>query len=309
MGNALILAAAGLATVLAAAGCSATEPDDPENPEIERLEEAARSAFNGGQIERAGRYYERLLQIARAGDDASLIGDTAFNLAVCQYALGRMQPALAYLDEARAELARCGESPADTLLLEAKIARYQGRAADAAALCRRIVALPEEDGDTAVRMQAYVIEVLLACDSGDSETAGSSMAAVNELLSETDDPAAHARAARAAGSFRILQGDHAAAAADFDREAGAYRDAGRFHEMARALIRAGEAHRDAGDLAAAADRFFRSARSLAAQGDAAAAGEAARKAMTAAGLSGDGDLANRCRNLMDELARQGKVQK
>jgi tetratricopeptide (TPR) repeat protein len=308
-GFAWIIAAAGLAAVLAAAGCSATEPDEPDNPEIERLEEAARSAFDVGQIERAARYFQRLLEVARSGDDAALIGDTAFNLAVCHYALGRMEQALAYLGEARAELDRCGESPADALLLEARIARHKGRAAEAGALCRRIVALPEEDAETAVRVQAHVIEVLIACDSGDAGAAETGMAAVNDLLSGTDDPAAHARAARASGSVRSLRGDHAAAAADFDREAGAYRDAGRFHEMARALVRAGEAHREAGDHAAAADRLFRAARSLAAQGETAAAGEIAQRALAAAGLSGNGDLVNRCRNLMDELTRQERVQK
>ncbi len=71
-------------TVLTLAGCatSRTVTVPPKDKELSRTSNIARAAFEDGATARAIDLYGKALNRAHAMDDATEIGDTAYNLAV-----------------------------------------------------------------------------------------------------------------------------------------------------------------------------------------------------------------------------------
>lgn len=124
-----------LATALAlsASGCRSV-PTPRVDLALARHSRTADEAFHAGYDERALGRYRLALRRAWEIDDARSIANTAFNLAACLAAMREYEPAREALAEARAESLRSGESQVDAWLLEAKIARVQGRLDEAAYL-------------------------------------------------------------------------------------------------------------------------------------------------------------------------------
>ena len=112
----------GTLVLLALVGCatSPTSTAPSGDKEISRTSNLARIAFEKGSIAKAIDLYEKVLKRARATDNATEIGNTAYNLALCRIILGQYDQASASLAEAQTAFKRSrGSSPADVLLLEA----------------------------------------------------------------------------------------------------------------------------------------------------------------------------------------------
>ena len=121
-----------------ASGCRATSPSDADRTLSKRAREAD-LAFQAGDDERAISRYRLALRRAWEIDDVEGIANVAFNLAGCLATIGEYEWARQALAEVRAALVRGELGQADVWLLEAKIARAQGRLEEAAYLADCVV--------------------------------------------------------------------------------------------------------------------------------------------------------------------------
>jgi len=290
-----------LALGLLSAGCSGPEEVPRTDPQYGALVIAAEGRFAAGQTGQAVESFGRALQRARAMDDPAAISDCAYNLAACLLSLGDLDGACVYLLEARHAAERNGRTRLDALLLEAQIARLQGRTVDAAALCDEILSgAGDDDDETLWQIEVSLLQARLACGAGATLDARAHYDRAANHLDEIDDPHLRAEAALTEGEVLLLEGSHAAAARSFEAQARSLRRAGRYGDMAYALLRAGEASLDASDPAGAADSLFRGARSLFAQGEPGAQA-AAQSARAAAQRANDPNLLERIDLLLLEI--------
>jgi len=251
-------------TLLTLAGC-ATSPSStvpPKDKELSRTGNLARAAFEDGATAKAIDLYRKALNRAIAMDDATEIGNAAYNLAMCHVILGQLDQASASLAEAKAAFERSGSYPADVLLLEATVAQRQGQLEQALSLADQVLAASSDENDL---FQAMLLKGTIACDQDDPALAKTSLAEADRHHI-TSAPLLAARE-RLAGSILLLERNPAEAAAAFDRAAALFQKAKHYRDMAITLRRAGEAYQEAGDTQRAEDRLFRAKRSLAAQGE------------------------------------------
>ncbi len=248
-------------TLVMLVGC-ATPPTGPrKDKELSRTSDLARAAFEDGATARAIDLYSKALNRAIAMDDATEIGNAAYNLALCQIILGQLDQASASLAEARAAFQRSGSNPADVLLLEATIAQRQGKLEQALSLADQVLAASPDEDDL---FQATLLKGTIACQQNDPARAKAALTEADKH--HVANAALLAARERLAGNVFLLEGNPAEAAAAFDQGAALFQKAKHYRDMALTLRRAGEAYREAGDTQRAADRLFRAQRSLAAQG-------------------------------------------
>jgi tetratricopeptide (TPR) repeat protein len=248
--------------LLAHVGC-ATPPSAPrKDKELSRTSDLARAAFEDGATARAIDLYGKALNRARAMDDATEIGNAAYNLALCHILLGQLDQASALLAEAKAASNRSGSNPADVLLLEATVAQRQGKLEQALSLADQVLSASPDENDL---FQATLLKGTIACQQDDPARARTALAEADKH--HIANAALLAAKERLAGNIFLLEGNPAEAAAAFDRAAALFQKAKHYRDMALTLRRAGEAYREAGDTQHAEDRLFRAKRSLAAQGE------------------------------------------
>jgi tetratricopeptide (TPR) repeat protein len=249
-------------TFLTLAGC-ATPPTAPrKDEELSRTSDLARAAFEDGATARAADLYGQALNRARAMDDATEIGNAAYNLALCRILLRQLDQASAALVEAKAAFQRTGSNPADVLLLEATLAQRQGKLEQALSLVDQVLAASSDEGDL---FQATLLKGTIACDQDDPARARTALGEADKH--RVTNAALLAARERLAGNIFLLERNPAQAGAAFDRAAALFQKARHYRDMALTLRRAGEAYREAGDTQRAEDRLFRAQRSLAAQGE------------------------------------------
>jgi len=248
--------------LLALVGC-ATPPTAPrKDKELSRTSDLARAAFEDGATARAIDLYRKALNRAIAMDDATEIGNAAYNLALCHILLGQLDQASASLAEAEAAFKRNGSNPADVLLLEATVAQRQGRLEQALSLADQVLSASPDENDL---FQATLLKGTIACDQDDPASARTSLVEADKHH-VTDAPLLAARE-RLAGNIFLLERNPAEAAAALDRAAALFQKAKHYRDMALTLRRAGEAYQEAGNTQLAEDRLSRAQRSLAAQGE------------------------------------------
>jgi len=248
--------------LLALVGC-ATPPTAPrKDKELSRTSDLARAAFEDGATARAIDLYRKALNRAIAMDDATEIGNAAYNLALCHILLGQLDQASASLAEAEAAFKRNGSNPADVLLLEATVAQRQGRLEQALSLADQVLSASPDENDL---FQATLLKGTIACDQDDPASARTSLVEADKHH-VTDAPLLAARE-RLAGNIFLLERNPAEAAAALDRAAALFQKAKHYRDMALTLRRAGEAYQEAGNTQLAEDRLSRAHRSLAAQGE------------------------------------------
>ncbi len=255
------LAALGVGLVLAMAGCASPPRIDRRDPDLDRALSLARAAQAAGAADTAADSYRQALARAWVMDRPDLVAPCAYNLAACLAALGRYEEARAWLDEARQNAARAGLPLSEAALLEARLARAQGRPEEAEALLRAgqtTAAFAHED----VRLSASLLLAELRADQGDSAGAEAALEPVSLRALERAEPAVRAEAAAIEARLRVLKRQPAAAGPLFDNAADQWRKAGRYLDMARALDQAARAYAGAGQHQSAADRTLRAARSL-----------------------------------------------
>ena len=251
-------------TLLTLVGC-ATPPTStvpPKDKELSRTSNLARAAFEDGATAKAIDLYRKALNRAHAMDDATEIGNAAYNLALCHVILGQLDQASASLAEAKAAFKRSGSNPADVLLLEATVAQRQGRLEQALSLADEVLSASSDESH---RFQVALLKGTVACGQDDPAHARAALAEADKHH-VTNAPLLAARE-RLAGNILLLEKNPAEAAAAFDRAADLFQKAKHYRDMALTLQRAGEAYREAGDGQRAEDRLSRAARSLAAQGE------------------------------------------
>lgn len=249
-------------TVLTLAGCAARPTAPPKDKELSQAGDLARAAFEDGAIAKAVELYRKALNRARVMDDATEIGNAAYNLALCHTILGRLDQASASLAEAKAAFERSGSPPADVLLLEATIAQRQGNLEQALSLADQVLSASPDESH---RFQVALLKGTVAYEQDDAPRARIALAEADQHH-VANTPLLASRE-RLAGNIFLLEGNPAAAAAAFDRAAALFQEARHYRDMAITLRRAGEAYREAGDTQRAEDRLFRAKRSLTAQGE------------------------------------------
>jgi len=250
--------------LLTLAGC-ATSPSSTvpsKDKELSRTSNLARAAFEDGATAKAIDLYRKALNRASAMDDATEIGNAAYNLALCHIILGQLDQASASLADAKAAFKRSGSNPADVLLLEATVAQRQGKLEQALSLADQVLSASPDESH---RFQVALLKGTIACQQDDPASARAAL--VEADTHHIADAALLAARERLAGNIFLLERNPAEAAAAFDRAAALLQEAKHYRDMALALRRAGEAYREAGDMQRAEDRLFRAKRSLAAQGE------------------------------------------
>lgn len=251
-------------TLLTLVGCatSPTSTVPPKDKELSRTSNLARAAFEDGATARAIDLYKKALNRAIAMDDATEIGNAAYNLALCHIILGQLDQASALLAEAGVEVKRSGGNPADVLLLEATVAQRQGKLERALSLADQVLAASSDEDDL---FQATLLKGTIACDENDPTLARTALGEADKH--RVINAALLAARERLAGNIFVLERNPADAAAAFDRAAALFQKAEHYRDMALTLRRAGEVYQEAGDTQRAEDRLFRAKRSLAAQGE------------------------------------------
>ena len=247
--------------VLVGCATSPTSTAPSGDKELSRNNNLARVAFENGSTANAIDLYGKALQRARAMDDATEIGNAAYNLALCHVILGQLDQASVSLAEAKTAFKRSGGNPADVLLLEATIAQRQGKREQSLSLADQVLSASPDESH---RFQVALLKGTIACEQGDAARARAALAA--EKIRVTN-PTLLAAKERLAGNIFLLEKKPVEAAAAFDRAGALYQKAKRWRDMALALRRAAEAYRAAGDTERAEDRLLRAQRSLAAQGE------------------------------------------
>ena len=251
-------------TLLTLVGCatSPTSTVPPKDKELSRTSNLARTAFEDGATARAIDLYGKALNRARATDDATEIGNAAYNLALCHTILGQLDQASVSLVEATAAFRRRGSNPADVLLLEATVAQREGKSEQALSLADQVLSASSDENDL---FQVALLKGTIACQQDDPARARTALAEADRH--HIANAALLAARERLVGNILLLEGNPAEAAAAFDRAAALFQKAKRYRDMALTLRRAGEAYQEAGDTQRAEDRLFRARRSLAAQGE------------------------------------------
>jgi tetratricopeptide (TPR) repeat protein len=251
-------------TLLTLVGCatSPTSTVPPEDKELSQTSNLARAAFEDGATAKAIDLYGKALNRARAMDDATEIGNAAYNLALCHILLGQLDQASASLAEAKAAFKRSGGNPADVLLLEATVAQRQGKLEQALSLADLVLSASSDESH---RFQAALLKGTVACQQDDPARARTALAEADKH--HVANAALLAARERLAGNIFLLERNPAEAAAAFDRAAALFQKAEHYRDMALTLRLAGDAYREAGDTQRGQDRLFRAQRSLAAQGE------------------------------------------
>jgi len=296
------------ALILVGAGCSTPPKVVRTDPEIERNVAVARGAYAAGSAEKAAGYYQKALQRSRVMDAPSEIARNAYNLAACLAALHSYDAAQACLDEARPEFLRAGIPCRELPLLEARIARAQGRFQEAESLAR--AELKKSHGSSgpndATLIQWHLLLAELLCDQDQAANADAELAAIGpqQLKASGDDIQAEAALTRA--RVQMLKRNPQAAALQYDIAASHWQAAGRYGDMAVALDQAGRAYENAGNSPSAADRYYRSARSLFESGQTTQAQKIADRALPLAVAAQQPDLQRQVERLKAEIEARGQ---
>lgn len=342
-------AVAACVMIAALAGCRAggSSAADVDRPLAKQSRQAV-EAFHYGYDDEAIEHYRLALRRAWELDDAEAIANTAYNLAACWAAMQQFEPARQALAEARAELRRSGQSEVDAWLLEAKIARAQGRLGDATYVadcvvapmirrdpacnesCRdkkegRLLAMvrgcrdriakclgrddDEPDACEGYNVSLAVFRANLALDSGDVTAARASLSRAMQTEIAQTDPASRAEIASAEARLLLMLQRPEEAARRLDEEARWLRESGHLRELPMANSSAAEAFLQAGQPIEASVRFFRTARLLYGRGDLLAALFFLERSIALAVEMNDPDLQLRAALLLEEIERSNRKRK
>ncbi|MFT4539594.1 MAG: tetratricopeptide (TPR) repeat protein [Planctomycetota bacterium] len=245
--------------LLALASCSGPErrPLTPVDEEFARLEGGARQAHSRGEVSYARDLYQALLIEAERSDDPSKIGDTAFNLAVCQLALGEFEEARDLFLIAEHELGRAREPLAQVFLARARLALFDGKAEE----CRSSAEMALLDKRSRARARERAeSHVLIGLASIELRQLDAAQAALEGAHEEADDDEAAPSTYRLEARLHQANGRPTEAALSFDSEAERAGQWSLYETMADAHELAGDAWHDVGDMDRARDRWLRAAR-------------------------------------------------
>lgn len=281
-------------------GCRGTGSREPvTTSKVTRYTESGSESFAEGDTSGAINAFRKALHRSWATDDPYQSGTSAYNLAAALYDRGDTIAAVEWLVDARVAFARAGTSAGNTYLLEAKIAREEGRYEDA----RRLISLaqcapppctrPNSDdpcdcdpdsgswlecipcvGDDRqeqrqqalcrddYRAQVALAKARLAAEQFEIEEAKKHLACAIAIATEVCSDDLRADIRHTAAMIDLACGHYAEAAAHLDREAFLLRRARNYRRLPEVLTLAAATHNSAGQFDQAVDRLCRTARIL-----------------------------------------------
>jgi tetratricopeptide (TPR) repeat protein len=276
-------------------GCSSSPTEQRRaeaDEEFERMNRAARTAFDHGRFRQAADLYHQALARAYVLDDVTAILDSQYNLAVCLVRLHDYDQALEQVNQSRAELTRAGRDiPADILLLEATTVYRMGKLDDAWQLTDTILLDPDRLTE-AIQSKTHFLRGLIAGEWDDINQLR------QEILSLGTPSTAGLQADREelVGRLALSQNNWNGAIEAFDKTAEYRRDDLDYGEMVNALALAAWACEQAGKLSEASKRYLRAGRSAARQGESREALNWLSRAEKLAGEAGDDVTAKEARS-------------
>jgi tetratricopeptide (TPR) repeat protein len=268
--------------LLLLAACASSPPARTGDPELSSLSRAGRDAFARGEYKLSARLYRMARDRARLIDEPGEIGTVTYNLAAAYLELGETERAEDLLEEARRAFSRGLGVPPDLILLQGRVALFEGRIGEAEKFIEEGLTAGEKDLEGEIRIQFQLLRGRTALAGGSPEAARKIYRDLRGPMKKIEDDILTAEYLSLEGELLFLEGDFLRAGEVFDREAALLRKAGRYRGMTRARKRAGSAYLEAGEFCPAGDRFYRTARSLAARGETVAALEAIQSALQAA---------------------------
>jgi len=275
-------------------GCSSSQIEQSRaevDEEFERMNRAARTAFDYGRFRQAADLYNQALERAYVLDDVNAIVDTQYNLAVCLAGLNSYVEALERVNQSKAELARTNQNiPADILLLEATIVFRMGKLDDAWQLTDKILLYPSRLSE-AVQSKTHFLRGLIAGERYDINQLRQEIAS----LGEPSTVGLRADREELVGRLAMAESNWNEAIEAFDRTAELRQDDFDYSEMANALALAAWACEQAGKLSEASKRYLRAGRSAARQEENRDALNWLNRAEQLAGEAGDEPTAKQAR--------------
>lgn len=314
------------AIALLVGGCrSATVQVDRE---LARQSSRADQAFHDGDDAEALLRYRAALRRAWEQDDIEAIANTAYNLAAALAANRRFDEARQALAESRAELNRGRLHAADAWLLEAKIARAEGRLAEAAYYADCVVAplvrhcsqscrqattgdaeqrsCQRDDKCAECQMSAVSLALLranLGLDRGEIASARAELRRALANRPAASDPGVRAEIAAVQARLLLANGQPLAAARRLDEEVRWLKEAAHYRELPVAMAAAAEAFLEADLPLEASERYFRAARVLYGRGDLMAALDFLGSSVELSFMLEDVELQQRSGLLLSEIER------
>jgi tetratricopeptide (TPR) repeat protein len=276
-------------------GCSSPPTEQSRSDvdeEFERMNRAARMAFDNGRLQQAVELYAKALERAYVLDDLNAIVDSQYNLAVCLTRLNSHVKALERVNQSKTELVRSNRSiPADILLLEATIIYRMGQLDEAWQLTDMILLDPSRLSG-AIQSKTHFLRGLIASEWDDINQLR------NEIVSLGKPSTVGLRADRQelVGRLAMAEGNWNEAIKAFDNSAEFRRDDFDYSEMVNTLALAAWACERAGKLSDASKRYLRAGRSAARQGQNRDALKWLNRAEKLAGEAGDEATAKQARS-------------
>jgi tetratricopeptide (TPR) repeat protein len=268
------------------------------DPEIRNFADNARGAHERGSYEQAAILYRKALTRAKLMGLSGEAGRIAYNLAVCQLALGRPAEAQKLLREARMLLSGRTEGMARMYVAEAEAAHMQGELSNAVILVSAALDCGPKSGDT---LQAELLLGEVRMEQGNLPESKTHYRRAIRLVADDTVPMVHARIDRLGALLiqaQVIEGDAAEA---WERRAGWLRTAGQYRQMAESLIQAGSMFDRTGRSGQAFECWARAAQSLDSMGEHVLAGEAVQRAVDLSRRIGDPLHVERARILSDSL--------
>jgi tetratricopeptide (TPR) repeat protein len=282
-------------------GCGTMKPATKSTDrELNRVSGLARSAYEAGQYEEAVKLYGRALNRARAMDAFGEIGNSAYNLAVSETALGQYDDARIHLREARVALERSRKDPVDTLVLESQVAYRQAKYVEAVELADEGLRSLQKKPNKVAELQLIMLKADVAIEQTNVSLARAFLDSARGQVKKDYPAWLIADEAKMRGQVALLEGGAEEAAQEFDREVGFRKKAKQYGPMSEALVRAGNAYKDAGVFERAADRYLRGARSMKAQDNQAGALKVAERALEMARKAGGKEQIEEAEALLDK---------
>ena len=293
--NPMAFAFAAAMTVVS--GCS-TPKSGSLDPEIKLFAMSAETAYQRGEVERADELYGKALQRARLSDSQAEIVRSAYNLALCRMALGKLGEARVLLGEAQALGGEKGAVAARILLAESEVARLSGVLAESGQLARQAMAAGvDQEG----RVQASLLQGEAAVGAGQMQDAWECYRLAKSGVTERTPAMIRARLDGLAVPLiraQLLTGD--VSVCHLSR-AEWLKKAGQFEEMVSALEAASREFEVGGKWGNAFDCRIRAAQSLLAAGKRDSARQMARAAADLADRTGNANHKTLASGILSEL--------
>ena len=261
-------ASALLAATLLASGCAGHRPPaPPQDQTLQQAAQAGRQSLRFGRPDQAVAQYRRAFTLALARDDAPVIGDVGYDLAVAQLAGddagGHAAAALQTILRTRDALtARAAPGFAELDLAQAAALHRLGRDPEADLLAARAQATAS---DPATVVRASFVRGLIADARGDVP----GLLAALDRFGQPKRPSLDWQAAHDELVARLdrSRGRYLDAAAAAERAADLHRLQLRYRDMATLLAFAADAQQRAGMPAEAARLYLQAGESAAARAD------------------------------------------